>query len=308
MNRVGALALAFVALTLLLAVPAHAADTVYYYSSDTIHSEVVVTDASRNVVERTYYAPYGQVLNRDLRDGPGYGGHEEDPETNLVYMQQRYYDPEAGRFLSTDPVQADGGGGSFNRYEYANDNPYRYIDPTGTTCKSAGKGNYDCTVDENSGKFTKAQIQQVNKAYTNAVNQLMAHPDTKVAITVDGHTLKTSAGAVGKALIGAIVKTKASPSGDTERASTLGGGLTPRYGEHGHPVTTIDSYSLAHNLFNGTTNVDRDLSATFIHEGLHELPGDKAMMPLYKSDPTKFGNDHQFPYDAASYYLYNPKD
>jgi RHS repeat-associated protein len=120
----------FAALSL-LAVSAHAADTVYYYSSDVVHSEVVVTDAGRNVVERTYYAPYGQVLNRDLRDGPGYGGHEEDPETNLVYMQQRYYDPEAGRFLSTDPVQADGGGGSFNRYEYAQDNPYRYTDPDG---------------------------------------------------------------------------------------------------------------------------------------------------------------------------------
>jgi len=46
-------------------------------------------------------------------------------------MQQRYYDPQAGRFLSTDPVPADGNGGSFNRYEYAKDNPYRYTDPFG---------------------------------------------------------------------------------------------------------------------------------------------------------------------------------
>jgi len=46
-------------------------------------------------------------------------------------MQQRYYDPQAGRFLSTDPVPADGNGGSFNRYEYAKDNPYRYTDPDG---------------------------------------------------------------------------------------------------------------------------------------------------------------------------------
>jgi len=116
---------------LLLAAVAHAHDTVYYYSSDSVHSEVVITDANRNVVERTYYAPYGQVLNRSLRDGPGYTGHEEDPETSLVYMQQRYYDPQAGRFLSTDPVPADGNGGSFNRYEYAKDNPYRYTDPDG---------------------------------------------------------------------------------------------------------------------------------------------------------------------------------
>ncbi len=139
-----ALAWVFAVLGLLLAAPVHAADTVYYYSSDTIHSEVVVTDQNRNVVERTYYAPYGQVLNRDLRDGPGYTGHEEDPETNLVYMQQRYYDPEAGRFLSTDPVQADGGGGSFNRYEYANDNPYRYTDPFGLYACGSDVSKGDC--------------------------------------------------------------------------------------------------------------------------------------------------------------------
>lgn len=126
-----AVTIAFVVAAMLQAASAFAGDTVYYYSSDTVHSEVVVTDQNRNVVERTYYAPYGQVLNRDLRDGPGYGGHEEDPETNLVYMQQRYYDPEAGRFLSVDPVQADGNGESFNRYAYANDNPYRYTDPDG---------------------------------------------------------------------------------------------------------------------------------------------------------------------------------
>lgn len=149
MNRAGLL---IVAMLLLWAGAARAADTVYYYSSDTIHSEVVITDASRNVVERTYYAPYGAVLNRDLRDGPGYGGHEEDPETDLVYMQQRYYDPEAGRFLSTDPVQADGNGGSFNRYAYANDNPYRYTDPFGM-CTGSHISNSDGTC-ASSGDFT----------------------------------------------------------------------------------------------------------------------------------------------------------
>ena len=145
----GALAWGFVALGL-MAAPAFAADTVYYYSSDTVRSEVVVTDQSRNVVERTYYAPYGQVLNRDLRDGPGYTGHEEDPETNLVYMQQRYYDPEAGRFLSVDPVAADGSGGSFNRYEYAEDNPYRYTDPFGLYSCGSKVSSGDC---EEIGKF-----------------------------------------------------------------------------------------------------------------------------------------------------------
>ena len=47
-------------------------------------------------------------------------------------MQQRYYDPVAGRFLSVDPVTTDADTGkSFGRYHYANNNPYRYIDPDG---------------------------------------------------------------------------------------------------------------------------------------------------------------------------------
>jgi RHS repeat-associated protein len=45
---------------------------------------------------------------------------------------QRYYDPIIGRFLSVDPVSADpNSGASFNRYNYAGNNPYRFTDPDG---------------------------------------------------------------------------------------------------------------------------------------------------------------------------------
>lgn len=45
-------------------------------------------------------------------------------------MQQRYYDPIAARFLSTDPVTTDAKtGGHFNRYVYVNNNPYSFVDP-----------------------------------------------------------------------------------------------------------------------------------------------------------------------------------
>jgi hypothetical protein len=52
-------------------------------------------------------------------------------------MQARYYDPVIGRFYSNDPVDALGhlGAGNpihgFNRYTYANNNPYKYTDPDG---------------------------------------------------------------------------------------------------------------------------------------------------------------------------------
>lgn len=129
MKRILTLLVGILAFGLLM--PVWANDTVYYYYTNTLHSAVVETNAQGAVVETTYYAPYGQVLNRSMRDGPGYTGHEEDPETGLNYMQQRYFDPQSGRFLSTDPVQAADDGGNFNRYWYAKDNPYRYTDPDG---------------------------------------------------------------------------------------------------------------------------------------------------------------------------------
>jgi RHS repeat-associated protein len=62
----------------------------------------------------------------------GFTGHVNDVDTGLTYMQQRYYDPVAGRFLSIDPISTDiTTGQNFNRYAYSINNPYTYIDPDG---------------------------------------------------------------------------------------------------------------------------------------------------------------------------------
>jgi RHS repeat-associated protein len=67
-----------------------------------------------------------------MRNGVGYTGHVEDGATGLSYMQQRYYDPQLGLFLSVDPVTAyDQPLVAFNRYRYANNNPYKFFDPDG---------------------------------------------------------------------------------------------------------------------------------------------------------------------------------
>lgn len=77
-------------------------------------------------------------MSGSAHDGPGYTGHVMDASTGLTYMQQRYYDPDAMRFLSMDPVEANGTDGSnLGRYWYANDNPYRYTDPDGRCIEDA---------------------------------------------------------------------------------------------------------------------------------------------------------------------------
>lgn len=124
--------IACVFLTLLNAPFLHAEEVVYYHT-DALGSVAAVTDANGNVIERTRYAPYGDTINRPLHDGPGYTGHETDANTGFVYMQQRYYDPVLGRFLSADPAAPDAAntGSNFNRYWYANDNPHKFTDPDG---------------------------------------------------------------------------------------------------------------------------------------------------------------------------------
>ncbi|WP_425563055.1 peptidoglycan DD-metalloendopeptidase family protein [Luteimonas vadosa] len=84
------------------------------------------------MLERTVWEPYGAAVGKPTYSGVGYTGHVMDGGTGLTYMQQRYYDPQIGRFLSVDPVAANGNSGiNFNRYKYAANNPYRFLDPDG---------------------------------------------------------------------------------------------------------------------------------------------------------------------------------
>ncbi|MQP77674.1 hypothetical protein CQ393_17475, partial [Stenotrophomonas sp. MYb238] len=83
-------------------------------------------------LQTTEHEPYGKMLNRSNDNRPGYTGHMMDKATGLVYMQQRYYDPLIPRFLSVDPITAYSNPvGAFNRYWYADNNPYSFADPDG---------------------------------------------------------------------------------------------------------------------------------------------------------------------------------
>ncbi|WP_153064973.1 RHS repeat domain-containing protein [Xanthomonas arboricola] len=107
------------------------AGAIKFQHTDALGSPIAVTDAASQVVERTDYQPYGSPIGKTV-DGIGYTGHAMDGATGLTYMQQRYYDQDLGRFLSVDPVAADSVlAANFNRYWYANNNPYRFTDPDG---------------------------------------------------------------------------------------------------------------------------------------------------------------------------------
>lgn len=111
--------------------PSASVETVTYIHTDALGSVVAETDANGNVIKRYDYEPYGGVVGGQVTDGPGYTGHVSDAATGLSYMQQRYYDPQLGLFLSVDPVSTHSSPKHFNRYSYAYGNPYSFTDPDG---------------------------------------------------------------------------------------------------------------------------------------------------------------------------------
>ena len=103
--------------------------TVTYVHADNLGSPIAETNASGTVLSRMQYMPFGESLETP-KDDVGYTGHKFDKDLGLNYMQARYYDPVIGRFYSNDPVGFKNIH-NFNRFAYANNNPYKYIDPNG---------------------------------------------------------------------------------------------------------------------------------------------------------------------------------
>ncbi|MCH7424556.1 RHS repeat-associated core domain-containing protein [Shewanella sp. MM_2022_3] len=105
------------------------ATVVRYQHTDMLGSVISESDEAGNIISRSHYEPFGKRIGGD-KEGVGYTGHVHDRDLGLTYMQARYYDPLIGRFYANDPVGFRDVH-SFNRYAYANNNPYKYVDPDG---------------------------------------------------------------------------------------------------------------------------------------------------------------------------------
>jgi RHS repeat-associated protein len=121
----------YVFLMLLPCLPLQAGRVTYIYT-DPQGTPLAEADVAGNVTSVFDYGPYGTRALGEAFDGPGFTGHMSDTDTNLDYMQARYYDPGLGRFLSADPVALKAGDSfALNRYDYVNNNPLIHTDPSG---------------------------------------------------------------------------------------------------------------------------------------------------------------------------------
>jgi RHS repeat-associated protein len=108
----------------------------YYVFADHLATPLLVEDDSGNVKWSASIDPYGtahiesrSTLELNLR----FPGHYYDTETGLHYNRFRYYSPELGRYLQSDPVGIRGGP---NLYAYTA-NPLKRVDVLGL-CPDGG--------------------------------------------------------------------------------------------------------------------------------------------------------------------------
>jgi RHS repeat-associated protein len=98
--------------------------------SDHLGSIQAVTNAAGVEVRRQAHTPFGDqhYATGSHAESKGWIGEREE-ETELLYLNARYHDPEIGRFISPDPFAFAGQG--LNRYSYALNTPVNASDPSG---------------------------------------------------------------------------------------------------------------------------------------------------------------------------------
>ena len=168
----------------------------YFYHQDALGSVVALSKYNTSlgyaeIVERYKYSAFGETTicdgsgtprspNQSAFDNPYmFTGREyETLDSNnlkLYYYRARFYNPQIGRFLQTDPI---GYSDSMNLYAYVGNNPTIYRDPSGLTALSNIGGSERIDVVMEVGPLDAITVYQYSKL---AVTGAKSMTDTIIA-------------------------------------------------------------------------------------------------------------------------------
>ena len=122
-----------------------------YYHANRLGSVIAMADETGTLTAQYVYTPFGVEDAYNASGNPfRYTGRRLDAQWGIYYYRARYYDPQIGRFLETDPAwYVD----SMNLYAYVQNDPINMTDPTGM-CTGSRLTNSDGTCAQNGGWTT----------------------------------------------------------------------------------------------------------------------------------------------------------
>ncbi len=150
-----------------------ASGAVNAYGFDAQGNTSVLTGPNGAVLDQYTYLPYGALASSSGSTAnpftfSGQWGVISDG-SGLAWMQNREYDASLGRFTQPDPTGLAGG---LNPYEYANDAPTAFIDPTGL---EPGEGSTLTTVVQGSRHKQSVEdllnVDVTSKQYEDVIQQ-----------------------------------------------------------------------------------------------------------------------------------------
>jgi RHS repeat-associated protein len=118
----------------------------FYYMHDGLGSVRQLVDTTGQIETNYAYDPFGvPVVEGDGSNPYQYTGEAWDAEVELLYLRARYYQPEAGRFVTRDLWPGDRlRPSTLNPYLYVHNNSVNYIDPTGLDFLGPGGACPEC--------------------------------------------------------------------------------------------------------------------------------------------------------------------
>jgi RHS repeat-associated protein len=147
-----------------------------YFQQDLLGSTRVVTNSAGQSVFSSDYEPYGTSYG--VSGGPEtfqYTGKPLDSSTGLYYYGSRFYDPQIARFITEDSSKGTSSDPlSLNRYIYVEDNPEKYVDPSGNRYFVAVSGF--APVESTNAQVAVQQFNQMDERRAQVIAYDEAHP------------------------------------------------------------------------------------------------------------------------------------
>ena len=155
--------------------------TPYYYKRDLQGDVMEVLDAEGTCVAYYYYDMWGALLSGGSLSGIEidiatinpirYRGYYYDTETGFYYLNSRYYDPTACRFINADTI-TDGKAGllGYNLFVYAANDPINNVDPSGRWIVKKAIKWVAKNVIRSAVKKAQEALSAINATYSRGVN------------------------------------------------------------------------------------------------------------------------------------------